>query len=404
LNDKYDSKNTNAALGLDMSFKNLINDFYSRDLSKKIISARKTLMKKGAYIAPFALYGYRKSLQDKKRLLIDAPAAEVVTRIFRQAADGVKAREIAMRLNSDGILTPNEYAKINSTGRKHYVKMDSLPIWTADILRRIIKDERYTGKMVTHKYTSRKRKVSNIPKDEWIIVPNTHEAIVSEEVWQKAQSIFRTRKEIIMPSEPKSILTGMLTCGYCKKKLVMESRRKDGNAFFYCHNFDMGYGCKEARIDEAVLKKAIFAAIRKKIELVQTAEPVIISQWRIKAEERNKTKRRYELKLSNLELTQETALEQYMEDKITKGEYLSAKKETAEAIQALRQRLTTLDELNESMTEHVERHKPFYESEELTRDMVKVLIKEVIIHNADSIEIIWAFAECYQELQSLVTV
>ncbi len=402
VNDRYDSKTTNAALGLDMSLKNLVYDLYSRDLSKKIKSARKTLMRKGAYIAPFAMYGYKKTLRDRKRLEVDPPAANVVKRIFDQAAEGVKARMIAMRLNSDGVLTPNEYAKSNSSRKKHYVGMDSMPLWTADIIRRIVQDERYLGKMVTNKYTSVKRKVTLIPKDEWIVVPATHEAIVSEGTWKKAQGIFRTRKEIIMPVEPKSVLTGMLKCGHCKKTLVLESRRKSDHVYFYCHNFNMGYGCKEARIEESILISILYTAIRKKLDLVQAAEPITTKRWHEKLEERKNRQRRLELKLKNAQLSQETALEQYMEDKITKGQYLTQKKETAEVIIEISQQLTALGELDGSMVEYVERHRPFYTSDVLTRDMVKALIKKVIIYSADSIEIIWMFAECYHELQALM--
>ena len=147
VNERYDSKTAPASLGLDMAMKNIVYDLYSKDLSVKVRSARKSLMKKGDYIAPFAIYGYTNKVE-KKRLIVDPTAAEVVKRMFDYAVNGENARQIAMRLNNEGILTPNAYNKSKSTKKKHYVPMDTAAIWTGDIARRILQDERYTGKMV----------------------------------------------------------------------------------------------------------------------------------------------------------------------------------------------------------------------------------------------------------------
>ena len=114
VNEQYDSKTANSALGIDLAMKNIIYDLYSRDLSKKIRSARKTLMEKGDYIAPFAIYGYTNK-QEKKRLIVDPISSEVVKRIFDKAVNGEKARFIAIRLNNEGVITPNEYNRLKST-------------------------------------------------------------------------------------------------------------------------------------------------------------------------------------------------------------------------------------------------------------------------------------------------
>ena len=135
VNEQYDSSATNAALGVDMAMKNIIYDLYSKDLSKKVRSSRKSLMKKGEYIAPFAIYGYTNKVE-KKRLVVDPTSAEVVKRIFEYAVQGEKARRIAIRMNSEGIPTPNEYNRLKSTKKQHYVPMDTAPIWTGDIVRR----------------------------------------------------------------------------------------------------------------------------------------------------------------------------------------------------------------------------------------------------------------------------
>jgi len=398
VNEQYDSKTAIASLGLDMAMKNIVYDLYSRDLSVKIRSARKSLMKKGDYIAPFAIYGYTNQAE-KKKLVIDPPAAEVVKRIFEYAVNGEKARNIAIRLNSDGVLTPNEHNKSKSTKKMHYVPMDTAPIWTADIIRRIIQDERYTGKMVCGKYTSVKRKTVLIPKEDWVVTPNTHEAIVTQDVFDKAQAIFRTRKGIVMPDKPKSVLTGMLKCAHCNKNLVFESRYRRA---FYCHNFNMGLGCEQAKVDEDVLIDTIFAVIKTKLALVEVSSQTLITGQKAKADKCEAEKRELETKLKKLKLAQTTTLERFLEDKLSKDKYQGQKAQIASDIQEATERLAALDTQTENDSELVECHRPFFGQEMLTREMVQVLIKEVRVTSADEIEIVWKFQECYNDLQAAV--
>lgn len=395
VNEQYDSKTANAALGVDMAMKNIIYDLYSKDLSKKIRSARKTLMKKGDYIAPFAIYGYTNK-QEKKKLIVDPVSAEIVKRIFGYATDGVKARQIAIRLNDEAISTPNEYNRLKSTEKQHYVPMETVPLWTADIIRRILQDERYIGNMVCGKYTSVKRKTILLPKDEWIITPNTHESIVSNEVFQAAQAIFRTRKEIIMPAEPKSVLTGKLKCGCCKKSLAFESRYRRK---FYCHNFNMGTDCKYAKGDESVLIDTIFAAIKVKLALIEATEQAYTADRQAKEAEYHNTKRELETRLKKLKLSQAKLLENYLEGKIKKDALQSKKSEIATSVFETEKQLSALGTLTEQTSELVEQHKPYYEQEVLSRDMVQSLIKEVRVYSETELEIVWKFSECYTQLE-----
>ena len=395
VNEQYDSKTANAALGVDMAMKNIIYDLYSRDLSKKVRSARKSLMKKGEYIAPFAIYGYTNK-KEKKRLVVDPTSAEVVKHIFKLATEGARARQIAIRLNDEGVPTPNEYNRLKSAEKQHYVQMDTAPLWTADIVRRILQDERYTGKMVCGKYTTVKRKTVLIPKEEWVITPNTHEAIVSEEVFRQAQAIFRTRSKITMPDEPKSILTGTMKCDCCKKSLAFESRYRRA---FYCHNRNMGFGCEDTKVDESVLIDTIFSAVKVKLALIQVSEKSYISDRQARMAAHASTKKEFEIKLRKLKLTQANILEEYLEGKIEKNELQSHKAKTAALIQETEEQLALLGTLDENESALVEQHRPFYGQETLTRDMVKELIKEVRVHSPTEIEIVWQFSECYQELE-----
>jgi DNA invertase Pin-like site-specific DNA recombinase len=394
VNEHYDSKTAIAALGVDMAMKNIIYDLYSKDLSVKVRSARKSLMKKGDYIAPFAIYGYTNKVE-KKRLVIDSFAAEVVRRMFGYAADGENARRIAIRLNEEGVLPPNAYNKSKSAEKMHYIPMDTAAIWTGDIVRRILQDERYTGKMVCGKYTSVNRKTILLPKDEWVVTPGTHEAIVSEEIFRQAQSVFRTRKEIVRPDKPKSILVGMLKCTHCNKTLVFESRYRRR---FYCHSFNMGIGCEQATIDEPELVDTIYTVIKAKLELVQASEETVLADRKSKAAERDVEIRECEKQLKKLKLSQTALLEQMLEGKLTKEKYQTQKAQITEAVEEAKARLASLENLTDNAPGFVESHRPFFGQDALTREMVQGLIKEIRVTAADEIEIVWRFAECYNGL------
>jgi len=396
VNEQYDSKTATASLGLDMAMKNIVYDLYSKDLSVKVRSARKSLMKKGDYIAPFAIYGYTNKVE-KKRLVIDQTAAEVVMRMFEYAVNGENARQIAMRLNDEGVLSPNAYNKSKSAKKKHYVPMDTAAIWTGDIVRRILQDERYTGKMVCGKYEKRRGcKTILIPKKDWVVVPGTHEAIVSDEVFQKAQAVFRTRKEIIRPDKPKSVFVGMLKCAHCNKTLVFESRFRKR---FYCHNFNLGYGCDQAKIDEPTLIDTIFAIIKTKLSLVQSSEGGITAGKQTSTNNLDAEKHECAVRLKKLKLSQSNLLEQYLDGKLSKDAYQAQKAQTAIAIQETAERLAALETQSENATKLMDSHNPYFEHETLTREMLQELINEIRVTSADEIEISWRFEECYQELQ-----
>ena len=398
VNEHYDSKTAIAALGVDMAMKNIIYDLYSKDLSVKIRSARASLAKKGDYIAPFAIYGYTNKVQ-KKRLVIDPPAAEVVRRMFELAAGGENARAIALRFNAEGILPPNAYNKGKSTKKMHYISLDTAAIWTGDIVRRILQDERYTGKMVCGKYTTVNRKTFLVPKEDWVITPETHEPIVSDELFQQAQKVFRTRKEIVRPDKPKSILVGMLKCAHCNKTLVFESRYRRR---FYCHSFNMGIGCEKATVIEPEFIDTIFAVVKAKLELAQASEQSLMADRQSKAARRETERRECETRLKKLKLSQTKLLEQFLEGKLTKEKYQAQKAQTAAAIEEASSQLSALETLTEDASEFAESHRPFFGQKTLTREMVQGLIKEIRVTSPEEIEVVWRFGEFYHGLAGLV--
>lgn len=224
INDNYDSLNRNDDT---VPFKNVINEMYARDTSKKIHSSLNTLMKEGEFIGAFAPYGYKKDCIDKHKLVIDEKPAKIVLIIFNQYLNGLSPSKIAEKLNNDGVITPLMYRhEIRNTQIK-YNK------WTASTINKILANQIYTGDMVQGKTTKisfkNKKSVLN-NKADWIVKKGTHESIVSKEDFEKVQKIKSERK--CRGNRNKShvnIFSDVVLCKDCGKPMaaIYSKRNKD---------------------------------------------------------------------------------------------------------------------------------------------------------------------------------
>ena len=143
VNDGFDSSNPLDIDSLDTSFRTLIYDLYSRDLSRRVKSAKKARAERGAFLSPYAPYGYVKDPEDKNHLLVDAEAADVIRRIFQMAADGVKPWQIAAALNGDGVSSPKNYKAEAGCTRTPWRSIQEENFWTASLVAKFLRDERY---------------------------------------------------------------------------------------------------------------------------------------------------------------------------------------------------------------------------------------------------------------------
>ena len=195
INDGFDSKNFFGQTGgMDVAFKNFIYEMYSRDLSEKVKSGVTTCMKRGEYYAGCMVYGYQKS-SDGKRMEIDEGAATTIRRIFRELADGKSAKTLAIELNAEGVPTRLAYKQSKGEQLNRHYKAD---IWNRNKIHSIIHNRVYQGDMVYRKAVrtkvGSKRKVTQ-PEEKWFVIPEHHEAIVSRELFKKANDSIRKGKQ-----------------------------------------------------------------------------------------------------------------------------------------------------------------------------------------------------------------
>ena len=223
VNDHFDTNDyAGTTGGLELAIRNLVNGMYSKDLSLKMRSANQARRKQGFYQScGQAFYGYQLDPKDKRRLVADENVRKVVVRIFDLCIEGRSTKEIAQYLNDEKILPPRQYKLQNGMFYNGRV-VDSESIWLASTIRKILSDERYTGKMISNTRETvgiRTNKSRALPREQWIVVENTHEAIISEEKFQAAAASLASRIKTVNMNTSGNRAGNLFVCGYCGRKL-----------------------------------------------------------------------------------------------------------------------------------------------------------------------------------------
>ena len=277
IHDGYDSDSPYSDIA---PFKNVINEMYARDTSKKIRSAFATKMRDGAYIAAFAPYGYQKDPADKNHLVVDRQSGQVVKRIFRMAAEGAPPAEIARSLNERGIPPPAVYRCMTHDGLdvNAYSKRQE---WTSATIAKMLRNVVYLGHIAQGKTTKISFKshltLSN-PRDEWIVVENTHEALVDQETFDLVR-----RRTMARTCEKKgtfyNLFSGIAKCADCGRNMSATGTRKKGSpANLTCGGYKL-YGAEECSnhfIDYNVLYEIVQASLREQLAISREERAAVL--------------------------------------------------------------------------------------------------------------------------------
>ena len=178
------------SMNLTVILKNLVNDIYARDISKKIKSVAAMKQRKGAFSGNYAPYGYLKSPADKNKFIINEDTAPVVRDMFKCKLKGMGNSAIARKLDASGILSPSNY--LYSIGLLQDKKYAEKIRWRVDSVKNILTNPAYIGHMAQGKKKSDLNlglKCKKQPREKWIVVENTHEPIVEEEIFYTVNSI-----------------------------------------------------------------------------------------------------------------------------------------------------------------------------------------------------------------------
>ena len=276
----HENINTSTGEGMEMlPFYNIFNEWYAAQTSKKIRAVWQSKSDNGERVSSAVAYGYKKSPDDPKQWIIDEPAAKVVRYIFRLCLEGLGVTKIARRLEAEQILTPTAY--YNSIGRKSRNKVIDPYRWSSNSVDHILENMQYTGCTVNFKSSTVSFKVHKTvfhPEDDWVIIPNTQEAIIDMDTWERVQEIKKHRRRNTATGR-QSIFSGLMYCGDCGSKLYFGAAKsiKEHQEFFRCASYKENRGsCSIHYIRNVVLEKMVLKLIREAAEYITEYEPVFL--------------------------------------------------------------------------------------------------------------------------------
>lgn len=292
-------------------FLNIMNEWYIRDSSRKVTTVLRARGMEGKHTTNNAIYGYRKSEEDKNQWVIDEEAAEVVRRIYRMSLEGKGPYEIARILSEEQIERPSYYLAKRGLGTCRSNNNTATPyVWRGATVRDILSKPEYMGHTVnfrSYKESYKDKRAKKTPKEDWVIFKNTQEAIVTEEMWNKVQVLRKTvrRTDTVGEANP---FTGLLYCADCGAKMYnhrggagrarnwkgeLNGKRRPDRDEYNCSTYNLSRQsydkqCSQHYIRTEVVRKLVLETIKAVSDYVITNEEEFIN--RIYASSRDKQK------------------------------------------------------------------------------------------------------------------
>ena len=413
VNDNYDSKSADMNdTHLILPIKNFINDSYCRDISNKVKSSQKIKREKGDFISAFAPYGYKKSDENKNKLVVDEQAAPNIKNIFDMKLFGYSSKAIADELNHLGVLTPRKYKESQGFKCNGFQNIKG-GNWTAKAVNRIIENEVYIGntlqgKSITLNYKNKKQIEKE--KEEWIRVEDTHEAIISKEIFAIANTMLKRDLNNSRGKDKIDIFTGMLFCKECGSSLIRRTvKYKEREEIFYiCSKYNKEKSCSRHSIKEETLIKAVSKIIKTYIEFNEK----LYSKVQLIDINRNLKDNQIPILKREKAMTEELLSSLYLdlkEDVISKEEYQLFRKNYMEKLTKLdesiqyrlRKQEDTKDKIdeNKSWIIDINRYKKLSGIDRLS---VVMLIDKIFISEDKTIDIRFNHAEELSLLEAMV--
>ena len=420
VNDHYDSKGEIfKEKDLITEFKNLANDYYSRDISKKIMSAFRTKKEQGQFIGSMAPYGY---ILKENHFIIDEPAAAVVRRIFLMKMQGASFVEIAKTLNQESIPSPSRYA--GERGGKKYKDCSHI-LWQPQAVSRILYNPTYVGDMVqgrNNRSIYSKEKQGKREEEAWEIRKDSHPAIIEREVFEKMQKLkeknSKTWKDRQGGPGYENILEGILVCGHCQHVMRRNKDVRKGKAqyYFYCGS---AYNYSHTQCDtSSVIDYKIFDMVLRQIKLqialaveakTLTEQMKRSSRYTLFLKEKKKARRQIKDELGRTIYLKTNIYEDLKQGVLTKEEFLEAKEKYTLRITELEKELYkkeaelgAFEQYISGSNKWMETFLQFQGAEKLTREMAVELLEKVEVFRDKRLHIKFRFRNEYEYLMRQV--
>ena len=273
INDDVDSKKNNSSDDILIPVKNIMNESYCRELSKKLRRQFKIQRSNGEYLGAFASYGYRKDPENKHKLVIDEYAAEIVRAIFVLKLKGYSQQSIADYLNSEAVLPPAEYKKSQGLNYKSGLKGSGQATWRAFAIQNILTNPVYIGVLVQGKRGTPNYKIKQMrirDEEQWCVRKDNHEAIIDEYTFESVQKVLKRDTRVAPQTDAVNPLSGLVFCADCGRSMIKRSVSRGKKKFHYyvCSTNKKGDGCSSHSISMDTLESTVMRAIKNQINLV----------------------------------------------------------------------------------------------------------------------------------------
>ena len=419
VNDGYDSTSQNAAEELSVALKNIFNDYYARDISRKVCTALSAKRQRGDFVGGYAPYGYQKDPLNKNHLIVDPEAAEVVRRLFRLRADGMGFGTLLRLLNNEGVPCPGRYRYEHGIFTNKNKNGPSM-IWGRHMLKIILENPVYLGHLVQGK--CRASLYEGIPEhkadeSEWDIVLNTHEAIIDEELFRRVQAVAAQRKTeyyenygryAALPKE-ENPYRKRLVCADCGRQMkLVRHFSNDGKQVYYsyeCASYtEAGAGgCTKKSIRSYKVDETVLAVMAAQIKLFLDCDRTLAA-LKEKASSKNIYEAREAVRAAEKELDRKIALiascyTDWKDGLLTEQEYGIMREKYQADAEALRskidQRKASCMELTAETVERTRYWRELIRAhrsvKKATPELVDAFIREIRLHEDGSLRISFSF-------------
>ena len=424
VNDHFDTLTAERSSdGYMIPLKNIINDVYSKDISRKIIPALRVKKQNGEFLGTWAAYGYRKCADDRHRIVPDEETAPVVREIFQWRAEGMGYSQIVRRLTELEIPSPARY---------HYLKGEAKSEkyantrWTTTVIKRLLTNEVYLG----HLIQGRKRtslcegiKEHAVPKEEWIVVRNTHVPLVDEETFQAVQAVEQERHDTYFRNLGKydglgktpNILRGLVYCPDCKKPMFRYKNVVNKGVkviyVYICPTHSVNpSACPKKYIRETLLLEVLWDAIRREIEQAVNFEALVRQFAKSDASTRQNRALEQELvsarqALFRAERLYNSLYENYVDHLMTEQEYAQLKRQYQADMETAKEKIADVEKRLQ-LADRATIRNPWLTSfgrfrgeTELTEEMAHALIDRIEVDASNHISVFLSFRDEYEALR-----
>lgn len=383
----------------------LVNEWYCEDLSENIRSAFRAKMKNGQYLGASCPYGYVKDPRDHNHLVIDAYAAEVVRRIYHLYLKGYGKARIARVLTGEGVLIPTRYKReILGLNYRNSHENEATGNWSYQTVHTILNNEVYIGNVVQNKYRNvsyKDKKHVRQPREQWIRAEGMHEAVIDPDTFAKVQERQKMRTKEVNGGGAPSVFAGILFCADCKKAMVRTYERRGSHRFTgYCCKTYKTQGkarCRSHAVGYAKLCEAVLRSVREETEKLLTAKDIAYL-GRVRSECVSGSRKDCETQIIYLEKEigrreayKKKTYQNYLEEVISKEEYLSYAGEFERELTELRKQLERRKNMAYEAEQRTEDFENYIHVEELTREMVTELIERIEVNEDGSVNIFYKF-------------